>query len=67
MKFKVTFPFIPDMGSISPMVVSRSPMESEREQALWHLNSMRKHDGLRPLRALPPRCLFTPVITGVKA
>ncbi len=59
MKFKVTFPFIPDMGSISPMVVSRNPMESEREQALWQLNSMRAHDGLKPMSRLPSGCVWS--------
>lgn len=59
MKFKVVFPYIPSMGSVSPMVVTRSPMESEREQALWHLNSMRERDGLRPFARLPLGCVFT--------
>jgi hypothetical protein len=61
MKFKVTFPYCSDMGSISPMVVRSSPMETAKEQALWQLNSMRQHDGLRPLRALPAGCVFTKV------
>lgn len=61
MKFRVTFPFIPDMGSVSPMVVTRYVMESEREQALWHLNSMRRHDGLPEWRRLPAGCVFTPL------
>lgn len=61
MKFKVTFPYCSDMGSISPMVVRSSPMETAKEQALWQLNSMRQHDGLRPLLALPKGCVFAPI------
>jgi hypothetical protein len=65
-KFRVTFPFIPDMGSVSPMVVRRTLMESERANALWHLNSMRDHDGLRHLTRLPAGCKFTR-ITGAQS
>jgi hypothetical protein len=50
---KVTFPLIPDMGSVSPIFATSSPMESVRENALWHLNSSRRHDGLRELSRLP--------------
>lgn len=53
MKYRVTFPYIPDMGTVEPMIASSSPMETWRENALWHLNSMRDHDGLRKLDSLP--------------
>lgn len=61
MKFRATFPFIPDMGSVSDMVVSSSPMETAKEQALWHLNSMRDHDGLKHLTKLPAGTKLTPI------
>jgi hypothetical protein len=61
MKFRVTFPFIDDMGSVSPMIVTRTPRESERANALWQLNSMREHDALRPLARLPVGCVFSRV------
>ncbi len=51
--YKVKFPFIPDMGSVSPMIATTSYMQTARENALWHLNSMRRHDGLRELTELP--------------
>ena len=56
-KYKVTFPFIDDMGTIDNLIVTPSQMETSREQALWYLNIMRAHDGLKPFRRLP---------TGVK-
>ena len=45
-KYKVTVPFVADMGSISPFTVTDSQTESARENALWYINSMRDHDGL---------------------
>ena len=53
MKYKAIIPFIDDMGSISPISVSSSPMETKEENLLWDLNSMRDHDGLRPLEEIP--------------
>lgn len=52
-KYKVIFPFVDDMGSIHPIIVTPSCMETSREQALWHLNNMREHDCLKPLNRLP--------------
>lgn len=53
-------PFIDDMGSISPINgLSDKGMESKQEELLWHLNKMREHDGLRPLRKLPPGVRWT--------
>jgi hypothetical protein len=51
--YKVTFPFIPSMGSVAPIIATDYPMESARENALWHLNRMRDHDGLPHLTRLP--------------
>lgn len=52
-KYKVFVPFQDDMGGIEPFVASSTPMESERENALWYINSMRDHDGLRRLTRVP--------------
>jgi hypothetical protein len=52
-KYRVVPPFIDDMGSIAPFVVTSYPMESAREAALWEINSMRRHDGLAELEELP--------------
>jgi hypothetical protein len=53
MKYKAIIPFIPSMGSVSPMVCTDYPSESKEENLLWHLNKMREHDGLRPLKNIP--------------
>lgn len=60
-KYKVIFPFVDDMGSIQPIIVCPSNMETSREQALWHLNKMREHDGLKPLVRLPNGTRFEEV------
>lgn len=52
-KFKVTVPFVDDMGSISPFIVTETPRESKAQAALWTINSMRDHDGLPHLSRLP--------------
>lgn len=53
MNYKAIIPFIPDMGSVSPIVCTHYPSESRTENLLWHLNKMREHDGLRPLKNIP--------------
>ena len=53
MKYKAIIPFIPDMGSISPIICSSSPSETKEENLLWDLNNMRDHDNLRPLKNIP--------------
>lgn len=58
MKFKVKIPFVPDMGSISPLIVHDRPSEGKEAEALWHLNSMRAHDGLEPRKSLPKGTTF---------
>lgn len=61
MKYVAKIPFIEDMGTISPLVVSDSFGETKEENALWHINSMRKHDGLEPLEQLPYGVKFTKI------
>lgn len=60
-KFRVVVPFQHDMGSIAPFVATEYPMETKEENALWHLNSMREHDGLSPLTQVPAGTRFVPI------
>jgi|LakMenE18May11ns_1017448.scaffolds.fasta_scaffold8636737_2 hypothetical protein len=53
MKYRAIIPFIPSMGSVSPITCTDYPSESKEENLLWHLNKMREHDGLSPLKNLP--------------
>lgn len=52
-KYKAIVPFIPSMGSVSPINCSHSAHESREESLLWDLNKMREHDGLKPLKNVP--------------
>lgn len=58
-RYRMETTFIDDMGSVSAMDVSETYGETKEEQALWHLNSMRRHDGLRELTRLPKGIRFT--------
>jgi len=51
-------PFQSSMGSITPFEVNESTMESKEDYALWVINDMRDHDGLRHLTALPSGTTF---------
>lgn len=53
MKYRAIIPFIPSMGSVSPIICNHSAYESKEENLLWELNKMREHDGLRPLKNIP--------------
>lgn len=52
-KFKVSVPFVDDMGSITPFIVSESNTETKAQAALWEINKMRDHDGLPHLSRMP--------------
>jgi len=52
-KYICKVPFIDDMGSISSFRVRSCRSESKEEYALWAINKMRDHDGLRHIRKLP--------------
>lgn len=52
-KYRCIVPFQDDMGSIDPFIVTEYPMESKQQNALWHINSMRDHDGMRHLTKMP--------------
>lgn len=56
--YKVSVPFIDDMGSITSFVVRATPMQSKEEDALWTVNNMRDHDGLPHLERLPKGTKF---------
>lgn len=56
--YRVIVPFIDDMGSISPFIATSSYTETKEENALWHINRMRDHDGLRHLNKLPKDTKF---------
>lgn len=58
-KYRMEATFIPDMGSISAMDVQETRYETKEEQALWQINSMRRHDGLAELTRLPRGIKFT--------
>lgn len=51
--YRVIVPFKGDMGSVDPFIASSSPMETREENALWTINRMRDHDGLRHLSRMP--------------
>lgn len=63
-EYRCNVPFIDDMGSISKFRVSSSPSETKEEYALWHINSMRDHDGLKHLTKLPKGTTFERVDNG---
>lgn len=52
MKVKVFVPNTKDMSAWD-IIVSDKPMESWQEEALWHYNKSRDHDGLPPINWLP--------------
>jgi len=52
-EYLVIFPFVDDMGQIPSVVVRNKPMESKEQEALWHINKMREHDSIVPLKNLP--------------
>lgn len=59
MKYRMESTFIPDMGSISAMDVTETRYETKESQALWQINSMRRHDGLKEYKRLPKGIKFT--------
>lgn len=59
-RFKAKFPVTAHMSPID-YVVKESAMETMEENALWHYNSSRAHDGLQPLEHLPSGVTFSPI------
>ena len=63
MKYKVFFPVTKNMSPID-YVVKDSLMQTKEEDALWHYNKSREHDGLPPLESvddLPRGTRFEPI------
>ena len=63
MKFRVYFPVTNDMSPID-YIVKDGSMTTKEEDALWHYNKSREHDGLRPIDCvndLPKGTKFVPV------
>jgi len=50
MNYIAHIPFIPSMGSISPIYVNENKMETKEENLLWTINNMREHDNLPRFR-----------------
>lgn len=50
--YVVNIPTTRGMSALQ-FVASDKPSESWQEEALWHYNNHRAHDGLPPLKALP--------------
>lgn len=61
MKYKVHFPLTSEMSPIGYIVTDSASGESKEEQALWHYNRSRNHDGLAPLTRLPRGTRFEPI------
>ena len=60
MKYKAKFPITEDMSPID-YTVSDKLMETKEQEALWHYNHSRAHDGLSPLKKLPSGVKFIPI------
>jgi hypothetical protein len=58
MKYKAIFPFSHNMGTVAPVIVWDKLMETKEEEALWHYNKCREHDGLHSLSSLPKGTRF---------
>ncbi len=58
MKYQAIIPFIPSMGTVSPINCDDKFYDTKEEQVLWQLNSMREHDGLSPFVHLPQGIKF---------
>lgn len=58
-KYRVEKTYVNCMGSINSFVVSDSLVETKEENALWHLNTMRRHDGLTEWKHIPIKLTYT--------
>lgn len=48
MKFSLKLKFVDDMGSVPEIIAQDTYTETVVQNALWTINSMRAHDGLKP-------------------
>lgn len=61
MKYYVAYiPFIPELGSVSPIVCSENSNWTKEEDVLSTLNNMRDHDGIPHRKSLPNGVKFYP-------
>lgn len=60
-KYKAIFPFTHSMGNVAPVTVCDKSMETKEEEALWHYNRSREHDGMPPLKGLPKGTRFVEI------
>jgi hypothetical protein len=58
--YNARFPVTHDMSPIS-YIVREYRYETKEENALWHYNKSREHDGLEPLKNLPRKVKFEPI------
>lgn len=58
--YKVTVPPTNDQGSFTCRATS-SYRETAQQNALWHYNSARAHDGQPPLTRMPAGTVYTRV------
>ncbi len=61
-EFLVKFPVTRDLGPCT-FIVRDMGMETKEDNALWHYNKSREHDGLRPVDELPKGTTFLPVVS----
>lgn len=57
MTYKAKFPLCYEMSAIS-YIVTGNRNETKEQEALWHYNKSREHDGLQPLSRLPKGVKF---------
>lgn len=57
-KYICKVPFVSSMGSISPFEVNDNFNKTKEKYALWVINSMRDHDGLKHFTKLPAGTKF---------
>jgi len=62
MKFKVVIPVTDEMSPCY-YIVSDKTMETKEEEALWHYNRSREHDGFGPVTELPKGTRFLPLFS----
>ncbi|MCK9542078.1 MAG: hypothetical protein M0R03_08620 [Novosphingobium sp.] len=60
MKYKVIVPPTMEQGSYST-IAEKGFLETMRQNALWHYNSARDHDGQKPLNRMPKGTQYIPI------
>ena len=61
-KYVCTFPFVRDLGSVSPVTLTDSKYETKRQCAINYLNKMRDYDGLPHKKTLPRGTKFVKIV-----